>query len=297
MKKDKLVVLQGKEDALFERFCLSNYPYNAEVILPSTWFAFFIRNGVAQNPLSGGGRMRIFPDAHFFSKKENVDVVLVNTSHRLSIKWGTSERLHFYQDHILLTVGAHGVFEARVSNPKKFFQELVGENASFTSEDLQNRLQQFFLAHLLAMIEETIRKENIDLLAPEKALVFLGENLRKEATRLFNEKYGIEIPTFSLLSLNLDEESKTALEQVRKEGSYCPECGSLIGKDVSFCPACGKAISRCPSCHRIVDKNMKYCITCGEKIVFEEQNNEKEQRLNTNEEEIREGRKNGLITE
>src|SRR5574344_795369 len=159
-KDTKYIKFEGNNDDFFWRVAGDVLNPDAEIIVPETHQAIYVKDGILQEVLNAG-RYRIFDvkKGLFGSKKVgvvSVDIVFLSKTCKVKVLWGTMNpiKLRDPLTEIPVELRANGEFTIQVKNPKKFYLEIVGADKSFNIDSLKKRLA----ARMLSFVEPVIAR-------------------------------------------------------------------------------------------------------------------------------------------
>ena len=164
------------------------------------------------------------------------EVYFINKTVQMSIPWGTPELIRFIEPtlNIPLCLGASGKLNLEVSDARKLVLKLVGtmsgiawdvderedkedvkraggnnveleaKKAKRFTQSLQNCFRPLITSALKKHIPTVIKENKIDLLEIDSNLDLFAEALKKPINEGF-EEYGLTIPQFYVLTVNLPE--------------------------------------------------------------------------------------------
>ena len=139
----------------------------AQLIVRENQAAVFFRDGQALD-VFGPGRhtlttqnlpivTRILSLPYGFTSPFRAEVYFVNLKVFTNMRWGTKDPVAFKDSQLgLIRLRAFGTFTLRVSQPALFVNSLVGTNASYTTEQLEDYLREVVVARLNDFLGESI---------------------------------------------------------------------------------------------------------------------------------------------
>ena len=146
---------------------------------------------------------------HGFRSPFKAEVYFVSTARFTDLRWGTKQPI-ILQDPQLgpVRVRAFGSYEIRITEPKRFLQEIVGTDGYFTLEEIKGQLDNLILSNLPAVLA----KSGVTVLELARHYKQLGERLKKELKPYF-ERYGLSLEGFYIENVSLPEEVQKALDE------------------------------------------------------------------------------------
>ncbi len=222
-KNLRYIKFEGDNNALFWRFQADVLNPNAEIIVPETHTVIYVKDGMFMDELHGG-RYPIFEQKKklfgLVTQKVgavSVDLVFISKTARLRVYWGTPDPFSFRDEltDLLIHIRAYGEFEVRVSNPRKFYAELVGSDKNFTISDLQNRLLGRLVSEAEPVVYKTIKENHISFDEISMYKLEIAASIKESLSKIFAEDYGLEICSFVVGNISPLNEEIDMLEQRR----------------------------------------------------------------------------------
>ena len=146
---------------------------------------------------------------HGFTSPFKAEVYFVSTARFTDLKWGTKQPI-ILQDPQLgpVRVRAFGSYEIRITEPKRFLQEIVGTDGYFTLDEIKGQLDNLILSNLPAVLA----KSGVTVLELAKHYKQLGQRLKEELAPYFAQ-YGLSLEGFYIENVSLPEEVQKALDE------------------------------------------------------------------------------------
>lgn len=126
-----------------------------------------------------------------FNSPFKVDVYFVNTRQYTDQKWGTKNPIMLNDEKFgMVDLRAFGTYSFKVSDPKKFVEELTGTNSQFTTEDIGGQIRSMMVSNLT----NAVAKSNLGI---EKFSANLEEfsTFAKEKLDPTVANFGLTLPT------------------------------------------------------------------------------------------------------
>ena len=211
------------ENELVHRFPekgIGDYRIGSQVIVREAQTAVFFRDGQALDNF-GPGRHTIatanIPKViDFIGKAFNdrtpfpAEVYFVSMKEFTELKWGTPQPIIVRNPGVGLGVAllqGFGTFSIQVSDPQQFVTQVVGNQASYTMDDIDDRLRTMLLSKLQDLLGETGAKSNVlEMIGLTEEL---GAGVRAKANADF-AALGLTLKSFYIG--NLKPSSKSAQE-------------------------------------------------------------------------------------
>ncbi len=213
----KRIVFSGDNEQIFERIGVTDLDVDAQVIVPSTHNAILIKDGRMMDTL-GAGAHPIF-DVRDGKKvgSVHVEVIYLSRTAKLRTFWGTQNKfvLRDKATDIAFHVGARGEYEVRIRDPRKAYLELIGAEKSYSVERLHDRM----LVRILEKVEPAVMRTVEEMgLSYDKFSAHRGEIAKKvypEIFEMFDKDYGLEMTSFTIEDIRIDEEDRRRIENER----------------------------------------------------------------------------------
>ncbi len=138
------------------------------------------------------------------------EVWYVNKIHSLDIKWGTIKPVSLFDPFLMIDVKvkSFGQFGIRINNSKKFLEKLVGTLQVFNSDNVTAYFRGEYLKKCTSIIGSYFTQKNVGILQVNTYLDDLSDYIKDCMTPMM-EKYGISLVSFSINSINADEDDSS----------------------------------------------------------------------------------------
>ncbi|SFV54574.1 Putative virion core protein (lumpy skin disease virus) [hydrothermal vent metagenome] len=146
---------------------------------------------------------------HGFNSPFKAEVYFVNTKRFTDLKWGTKNPIMVRDpEFAMVRLRAFGTYEIRITDPKKFMNEIVGTDAHFTTDEVENQLTNLILAKLPTVLGES-KVPVLDMASNyEKFSKYISEKIAP-----FFEEYGLELTKILIENISLPAEVEKALDK------------------------------------------------------------------------------------
>ncbi len=291
----------------------ADFKMGAQLIVRESQMALFFKNGHAADSFTEGRhtlstlnipiltRLLSFPFG--FNSPFRAEAYFVNLKVFTDLKWGTKHPVTFKDSQLgLIRLRGHGAFTMRISNPILFLNSIVGRQAKYTTNDIQDYLRDVIIARLNDMLGE-----RLDTILELPAIYTeLAEDFKKIVFKEF-DKYGLELVDFYIASITPPEEvskmidQRSGLEAVgdldkflkfeMAKGLGAPGGPAGAGAGMGMAAGVGvmlpgmlsktfapeqtelkrESISTitCPACHTDTPEQSRYCYRCGHSMVHQ----------------------------
>lgn len=156
-----------------------------------------------------------------FDSPFKAEVYFFNTRLFTDLKWGTQNPVMMRDAEFgMIRMRAFGTYAIRISDPKTFFQTVVGTQGLTTTEDILGQLRSTIISHFSDIIAES-KIAALDLASSYRELATLAQ---KELAPQF-ASYGLELSRFNIDNISLPEEVEAAIDQRTKLGVFGDRLG------------------------------------------------------------------------
>ena len=240
-----------------------------------------------------------------FKSPIRTEVYFVNTKIFTDLKWGTKEPITLRDtDFGLVRVRGFGRFAIRVIEPLVFINNLVGQDDSFRTDEIEDYLRDLIVSHVNDWLG-TNMKSILDL--PGQYKMF--SEAMKPHLNASMAKYGLELTEFFINNFNLPEEVQKAVDKrasmgaIGDVGKYAQFQMADAMRDMAKNPGTGNSAVMmmgmmmpgmmfnqlnqqqaaqlksegkkaedyvsCPKCQGTNEKGTRFCSHCGDAMVVE----------------------------
>lgn len=282
----------------------ADFKLGAQLIVRDSQQAIFFKDGHAADMFSTGRhtltsmnlpiltRLLAFPFG--FNSPFRAEVYFVNLKVFTNLKWGTRDPVTFRDNQLgLVRLRGHGTYTFRIDKPSLFLNSLVGRQAKYTTEDINDYLRDVIIARLNDLLGERL-KTILDLPAQYSELAKEFEKIIKVEF----EKYGLALVDFYISTITPPDEVAKMIDQrsgmgavgdldkfMKYEiakglgtqgGAASAGAGMMMGAGVGlmtpgiFQKSMGaertEVYLTCTSCKREVPSDSSFCPNCGTKL-------------------------------
>ena len=129
-----------------------------------------------------------------FKESFIVDIIFINMNEILDVKWGTSEQVTVKDDVFgLVNVGANGTYSFKITDPKKFVENVMGTKNRVTTADLRP----FVTPQISMYFKEIVTDRNLDFFDMQGFSYEAAQILQQKSEDFFG-RFGIEIVKMSM---------------------------------------------------------------------------------------------------
>lgn len=220
--------LDDTSDTMVWRFPVHNQEikHNAQLIVRENQAALFINEGRIADLFAPGRyqldarNVPILSDLlgwkYGFESPFKAEVYFFNTRLFTDLKWGTANPIMMRDtDFGMIRLRAFGTYATRISDPKTFFQTIVGTHGLTSTADI------------LGQLRSTIISRFSDAIAESKVAALDLASKYDELSALVNQKlgpefssYGLELSRFYIENMSLPEEVEAAIDQRSRIGVF-----------------------------------------------------------------------------
>ena len=282
----------------------------AQLVVRENQAAVFFRDGQALD-VFGPGRhtlstqnlpivTRILSLPYGFTSPFRAEVYFVNLKVFTNMRWGTKDPVAFKDSQLGgIRLRAFGTFTLRVTKPSLFVNSLVGTNASYTTDQLEDYLREVVVARLNDFLGESVDT----LLELPRHYDEMAVAVKTRVAEDFR-KYGMELVDFYINRITPPEEVQRMIDErsgmgavgnldqflkfkaAKAMGDAATAAGGaaggmgvgvgaglgillpgMLGKALGAEPAAtGAATIVCASCQAVVARDSRFCPRCGRQL-------------------------------
>lgn len=219
----KLIRFEGTNEDFFWRLGCENFSNpDAEIVVPPTHQCAIVVDGHQQD-IKGGGRYRIFPEAKRglfgIKKKElhDVQLIFMNKTIKFYFPWRARPiELHDPLTEIPVHLTAEGRYEVRISDPNRFWQEIVGTIKQWSGTELENRLGEIMVADIRPHIAKYALEHALPYTRIASELSEMSQVIRPGVVAALDHA-GLELFTLIITDIDIEEEEKLQIEYALKK--------------------------------------------------------------------------------
>jgi membrane protease subunit (stomatin/prohibitin family) len=289
----------------------ADFKLGAQLIVRDSQMAIFFKNGHAADSFSVGRhtlttlnvpiltRLLAFP--YGFNSPFRAEVYFVNLKVFTNLKWGTKDPVTFRDSKLgFIRLRGHGAFTMQIEQPALFLNSIVGRQARYTTEEIQDYLRDVIIARLNDLMGEKLDSV-LDLQARYTELA----DQFKGIVKIEFEKYGLRLVDFYISSITPPEEVSKMIDQrsgmeavgdldkflkfEMAKGLGAPGGPAAAGAGIGMGAGVGimvpgmlskvfapeqvelrresVATVACPVCHTDTPEQSRYCYRCGHPMI------------------------------
>lgn len=211
------------------------------------------------------------------------EVYFLNLQEIKRLKFGTRNPLQYFDNfyNAELFVRCHGTYSIRISDPLKFFEEVVPRNADYVSTQVLSDqcLEEFLMALQGAVSSMSLDNVRISNLGAKN--LDIVKYLDTQLDTIWKEKRGIELISVGIGNISYDEESRELINlrsrnaminqnpaqpSVHLQKVWACQCGSQNYGE--FCGVCGRKkpdAGQCWMCTCGLMNTSNFCSSCGKR--------------------------------
>ncbi len=224
IKKQFIDILQWNEDSdgvLAYRYPMQDFEiqYGGSLTVRESQFAVFVNEGKIAD-VFGPGMYKLTTQTlpvltylknwdKLFESPFKSDVYFFSSRLQTGRKWGTPQAITLRDaDFGMVRLRAFGMYSYRIADARKFFTEISGTRAVYTSDELEDQLRGI----LLSTIASSLGKGDVPFLDLAGNQALMGDKVKGDVHNAF-DKYGLAVDEFNVTSINLPEELQAALDK------------------------------------------------------------------------------------
>ena len=236
-----VITCENKDGVLCENFPSDAIRLGSQLIVYPSQTAFFVKGGNICDEFSSGTYTIKSENIPILDKVINLpmggkspfkaDVWFVNLVSKLNLQWGTPNPIQIEDPkyNIIVPVRSYGQYGIKVTNPRKFLENLIGNMSSFTSEQIDQYFKGKLISFLNSILAKQIIEEKCSILDINTLLIELSEKCEQQLNVQF-EKYGLNIVEFSIMSINVPENDDSVI-RLKKAKDITARL-NITGRDV-----------------------------------------------------------------
>lgn len=226
---------------LVAKFPSDDLRLGTQLVVYSGQTAFFVKGGQILDEFSAGTYTLKSENLPLLNKLINIpfggnspfkaEVWFVNQLAVLDSKWGTATPLQIEDPkyEVIVPVRAYGQYGFKISNPRSFLEQLVGNNTGFTRDQLAQYFRGKILSKLTSIIASKLSSDNISILNINNFLQPISEYAKDELAKAF-ERYGVNLSEFDIISISPREDDPSFIKL--KEAKDLAARIKITGRDV-----------------------------------------------------------------
>ncbi len=152
--------------------------------------------------------------AHGFRSPFKAEVYFITRRHIPDLGWGTASPFYLPEPKTGadIEVTARGTFSFVIANPEIFIRNVIGTQGRITKADLQSRLRDRIVTHLI----DTVGEAGLSVFELASRYREFGELVATHCRDEFMVDFGLEIQRLSILNIGLPEEYREMMREVNR---------------------------------------------------------------------------------
>ncbi len=291
----------------------ADFKLGAQLIVRDSQMAVFFKDGHAADSFTVGRHTlttlnipiltRLLSLPWGFTSPFRAEVYFINLKTFVSLKWGTKHPVTFRDSKLgLIRLRGHGAFTMKIAEPILFLNTIVGRQARYTTDQIQEYLRDVIIARMNDMLGEKLDS----ILELPKQYDELAAEFKKRVVDEF-DKYGLELKDFYIGSItppedvaklidqrsgmeaigDLDRFFKFEMARGLSNSGIAGQTGSTLGMAAGVGVMMPTMMSRvfspeqtelrthslptvtCPKCHTDTPEQSRFCYRCGNPMVLQ----------------------------
>lgn len=223
------------------KFPSDNLRIGSQLVVYPSQTAFFVKGGVICDSFQSGTYTISSENIPILGALVNLpfggespfkaEVWFVNHVSKLDLPWGTPQPIQIEDPkyNIIVPIRAHGQYGLKVSDPRLFFESLIGNMSSFTTEQINQYFKGKIISALNNIIAQQIIQKEVSILDINTQLMDLSISSEVLLNNVLS-KYGISIVEFAIMSINFPEDDPSVVKL--KEAKALVARLNVAGRDV-----------------------------------------------------------------
>ncbi len=236
-----VVTCDTRDGILCEKFPSDSIRLGSQLVVYPSQTAFFVKGGCICDEFMSGTYTIKSENIPILDKIINLpmggyspfkaDVWFVSLVSKLNLAWGTPHPIQIEDPKykIIVPMRSYGQYGIKVVEPCKFLETLIGNMASFTSEQIDQYFKGKLISYLNNILAKQIIEEKCSILDINTLLIELSEKCEQQLNKHF-QKYGLNVVEFSIMSINVPEDDESVVRL--KEAKDTTARLSITGRDV-----------------------------------------------------------------
>lgn len=261
----KVIKYEGSKtnEWLLYKYPGNNFTNRTKLIVAPGQVALFIKQGAICDVFKAGGHTLSTENIPLLGKIVNLpfkgetpftaEVLFVNVTKRMNIRWGTKEPISIIDPKfgVNVDVRAYGTYGTVVSDPEKLISNIVGyfgDDITYDMEDIREKFDSMIMTQIKSKIADEIVSHKESVLDIIRKLDKLSSNLVKPISNIFKDN-GIDLNIFNIESINFPKEDMVRIKEALKtkaeneilgiKAKFCSNCGAQVAPGTKFCGECG----------------------------------------------------------
>ncbi|MDE6810143.1 MAG: SPFH domain-containing protein [Muribaculaceae bacterium] len=208
---------------LVHKFPADGICLGSQLVVYPSQTAFFVRGGEIINEYECGTYTIDSENIPLLNKLVNLpfggnspfpaDVWFVNQISILDCKWGTATPIQIEDPKysVIVPIRSYGQYGFKIMNPRTFFERLVGNMSSISTETILSYFKGVILSKLTALISQKLYADNISVVNINSFVETISDFVKRQLIETF-EDYGIELKTFNIIAINVNENDESFIK-------------------------------------------------------------------------------------
>jgi membrane protease subunit (stomatin/prohibitin family) len=220
MKIVDIIKWRSNPQEVVHKFNSDDISLGSQMVVYPGQTAFFVKGGKICDEFCAGtytiksenipllGKLINLP----FDKESpfKAEVWYVNQIELLDCKWGTLNPLQIEDPlyEVIVPIRAFGQYGFKIVEPRVFLEKLVGNMASFTTNQVVDYFRGVIVSKLTTIIYNKLKKDKVSVLNINSTIDELSMYGKEEIEKIL-KNYGLEIPIFSIMSISINEKDSS----------------------------------------------------------------------------------------
>lgn len=236
-----VVKCEVNDKELVYKFPSEDLRIGTQLVVYAGQTAFFVKGGKVTDEFNSGTYTIKTENVPILNKLVNIpfggktpfnaEVWFVNQIAILDSKWGTPIPIQLEDPKygVIVPVRAFGQYGLKVTNPRVFLENLVGNMTSFSTEKVNEYFKGKLVSQFSNLLSTKIAQDNISILQINSHLVDMSEYMQHAITSEF-EKYGLGLESFNVMSVNVPQNDPSFIKL--KEAIDKAAQLRIVGRDI-----------------------------------------------------------------
>lgn len=215
-----VVKWEMNSNELVHKFESDSIRLGSQLIVYPSQTALFVKGGVVADEFQAGTYTIKSENIPILEKLINIpfnkespfkaEVWFINQTNILDCKWGTSNNLNIEDPKykIIVPVRAYGQYGFSITSPRTFFESLVGNMSSFTTQKMSEYFRGIIVSKLTNIISDKLLHDDVSVISISSYVDELS-TYSEQVLNVHFEKYGITLKNFTIMSISVKEDDKS----------------------------------------------------------------------------------------
>ena len=236
-----VVKYQGSNEEFISKYPKSDIKLGSQLIVNVSQVAFFVKGGQILDCFESGTYTLTTENIPILNRLINLpfgsqspfqaEIWFVNLISKLDLKWGTVNPIQLEDPkyNIIVPIRAFGQYGIKIKDPRLFFESLVGNMESFSTDRINEYFKGKLLSSLTTIVSKKLIYDQISILEINSFLDELSVFAQEKIKETFLQ-FGIDVINFYFISINIPENDPSVIKL--KESKDLAAKLKILGRDL-----------------------------------------------------------------